>query len=194
MKRRFGRDDDLATRVLHALSGMLDKEDLDKIREMLLGEEGEDALGLGRARMPAADAPNANNGWSDEPDRYGPGEHAVASDCLAMDAAPASAAGQRELRVAAARCSSILGADAALAFNSAEAVVRGALHALGVREREIHRDALPHVLAAALRGAGASGDPDTARSLWARPAPVTTADDRSFSRRFPNAAAVRSLG
>ena len=192
--KRLSDDDDRLTRVMHALVGKNPTQLLREVQDILTrGAEGEDTLGLGLARMPAADEPNVNNGWSDAPDRHGPGEYAVSND-LAMDSAPASAAGQRELRVAAARCSSILGADAALAYDSAEAVVRGALHALGVREREIHRDALPHVLAAALRGAGASGDPDAARSLWARPAPVVTADDRGFARRFPNAASVRSLG
>ncbi len=122
-----------------------------------------------------------------------------ANDALAMDAAPSSAAGQRALRQAVARCSPILGEDAALAFDSAEGVFRAALGEMGVRDaRTMHPDALLTVFAATTRARQAprGGEPRRGDRGFAPQATLAAdaAGDRNFARRFPNLAAVRSLG
>ena len=144
-----------------------------------MGEAGRDELGVRRGLGPRREL-----GARD----------VAAADSLAFDASPASAAGQRELRQAAAICSPILGDDAALAYDDAETMIRAALRALGNTDaRTVHRSALPTLLAATLHTRRTPTA--TPPGGWSRPHATLAMDsDRGFRRAFPNLAAVRSLG
>ncbi len=146
---RHAGDDDPAAALRRHLREHLSGHDLDEAERLLdaLGASAEDALGLGRSRMP-----QDSEVLNERGEYVGPPGERGAEDALAMDAAPASAAGQRALRVAAARCASILGADAALSYDSAEDVLRSALAALGVPSaRTVHYSALVPLLTTVTR-------------------------------------------
>lgn len=114
-----------------------------------------------------------------------------AADSLAMDAAPATARGQAQLRIAAELCESVIGRETVLACDSAESIVRTALLALGApTARTAHVDALPAMLSAALRGQRTTTATRSPIGLFR---PVLAADrGDNFAKRFPAVARVRA--
>ena len=190
-----GPSDVMAPLRNHLRACLTDRDFRDALRmlEELLTANAEDALGLGRARMPPAED-GEGGGWATGPAAFSNGAHVVAEDVLAMDAAPGSASGQLAFRRALRFCEPILGQDAALRFDTAEAVMRASLRELGIREaNSVHKSGLQPLLDAAMRQRGGLTANSTSTGMWSRPSP-TASDDRDFRRRFPNAAAVRSLG
>lgn len=124
---------------------------------------------------------------------------AIASDSIAFDAHPGSAQGSRAFRQALAACAPVLGESAALAYDSADAVFRAAIGALGgPNPHALHRTALAPVFTALMqqrnRQAAATGGElrrgDRGFALHAELAN----DDAGFARRFPSAARVKTLG
>jgi len=155
----------------------------------LLDGGAEDAEGVGavNARGERAGRPPEPL----EPRRYG--------EDMAMDAAPNSARGQAQARQAIAYLQPTVG-DVVLAADSAEGAFRLALDSMGVAQRRLHRDALPDVFRATVRRQAAGGHHGGVLPQggvpYSTPAAPLARDggDSAFARRFPNAAAIRTLG
>ena len=175
--------------LLRAIDSLDEEDRRDLLRT--LSERAADEIGITNAAAERAGKPRELT----RPRGFGAEDAA-----LAMDAAPASAAGQRALRVAIERVAPFVGRDAVLAQDSAEAVYRRALVLLGVSPRDMHAHALPAVFDATVKQQrGGTGRSDLRHGGLPAPSPHMAIDRIGGASDLPAnvrkaLAGVRSLG
>ncbi len=166
MPRRFGKDED-DDRLMELLE-RLSPEERRRLAELLASAEDEED----------DDQPPAFSGRP----RRGGGMDPI--NRVAADAADPVARFQA-IRAAAAECADLIGPGADLAYDSAEAVYRAALGALGIKHEAIREAAALKALIELCPKPGARKDVAVVA--------MDAADAKGFAERYPDASRIATL-